>query len=154
MWLDLLPDLSRHRRVVMIDSIGDLGRSVSTRRLGTRDDVVDWLDSVLAELNIARAAVVGISNGAFLGTVYAIQGSEAQQTEQLGQILSAQWTLPTALSLLAWYVFAPQCLSTLAVIRRETNSWRWPVFLFSYMTTLAWITSFAVYQVGRLLGFG
>jgi ferrous iron transport protein B len=53
-----------------------------------------------------------------------------------------------------FFALACQCMSTLAVVRRETRSLRWPVFLFAYMTTLAWITSFLVYQGGRLLGFG
>src|SRR5690606_12359451 len=56
-----------------------------------------------------------------LATVYALSGGEEEAAIQLGQIIASQWSLATALSLLAWYVFAPQCLSTLAVIRRETN---------------------------------
>ena len=58
------------------------------------------------------------------------------------------------LSLMIFFALACQCMSTLAVIRRETNSLRWPLFLFTYMTVLAWVTSFCVYQGGRLLGFG
>jgi len=59
-----------------------------------------------------------------LGTVYAMSGSHEAVASQLGPVIAQQWSLATALSLLAWYVFAPQCMSTLAVIRRETNSWR------------------------------
>jgi len=58
------------------------------------------------------------------------------------------------LSLMIFFALACQCMSTLAVVRRETASLRWPLFLFGYMTVLAWITSFCVYQGGRLLGFG
>jgi ferrous iron transport protein B len=55
-------------------------------------------------------------------------------------------------SLLAFFAIACQCSSTLAVIRRETRTWRWPLFLFAYTGILAWLTSFAIYQGGRLLG--
>lgn len=57
-------------------------------------------------------------------------------------------------SLLVFFALAMQCLSTLAVIRKETRSWRWPAFVFVYMTSLAWVSAFAVYQGGRLLGLG
>jgi len=63
------------------------------------------------------------------------------------------YTPLVGLSLMVFFALACQCMSTLAVVRRETRSWRWPVFLFGYMTALAWVTSFAVYQGGRLLGF-
>ena len=52
-----------------------------------------------------------------------------------------------------FFALACQCMSTLAVVKRETGGYRWPLFLFAYMTVLAWVTSFAVYQGGRLLGF-
>jgi len=63
------------------------------------------------------------------------------------------FTTLTFLSLLVFYVFAMQCASTTAVVRRETNSWKWPLFQFAYMTATAWLASFAVYQGGLLLGF-
>lgn len=69
-----------------------------------------------------------------------------EQKKQRGE-----FTLATALSLLAFYVFACQCISTLAVSRRETGSWKWTVIMFSYMTALAYCASFIVYQGGRLL---
>lgn len=59
----------------------------------------------------------------------------------------------TALSLLVFFVLACQCISTVAVVRRETNSWKWAIFLLGYMTALAWVASFVVYQGGRLLGY-
>ena len=64
------------------------------------------------------------------------------------------YTPLTGLSLMVFYVLACQCMSTLAVVRRETNSWRWPVFMLVMMNSLAWLASFAVYQGGRLLGYG
>lgn len=63
------------------------------------------------------------------------------------------YTPLVGLSLMVFFALACQCMSTLAVVRRETRSWRWPAFLFAYMTALAWVASFAVYQGGRLLGF-
>ena len=61
------------------------------------------------------------------------------------------FTLPVALSIMVFFALCCQCAATLAVIRRETNSWRWPVFAFSYMTILAYIGAFITYQVGNLL---
>jgi ferrous iron transport protein B len=63
-----------------------------------------------------------------LGTVYAVEGDEENLQQELGARLASSWTLATALSLMVWYIFAPQCLSTLAVVRRETNTWRWAFF--------------------------
>ena len=59
---------------------------------------------------------------------------------------------PVGLSLMVFFALACQCMSTLAVTRRETRSWRWPAFMFAYMTALAWSASFVVYQGGRWLG--
>jgi len=85
-----------------------------------------------------------------LATVYALSGGDAAATE-LGQIIALQWSLPTALSLLAWYVFAPQCLSTLAVIRRETNSWRNVAIAAGYLFALAYLASFLTYRIALAL---
>ncbi len=86
-----------------------------------------------------------------LATVYAISGGNELAAHQLGTIIGAQWSLATALSLLAWYVFAPQCLSTLAVIKRETNSWRNVAIAASYLFALAYLASFITYQVAKAL---
>ncbi len=88
---------------------------------------------------------------AALGTVYALSGNEEAVTESLVATLQGGWSLPTALALLAWYVFAPQCLSTLAVARRETNSWRWPLFMFSYLFVLAYMAAGLTYWIARAL---
>lgn len=85
---------------------------------------------------------------AVLGTVYAIGGDGGGT---LTQILASQWSFATALSFLAWYVFAPQCMSTLAVVKRETNSWMWPTIMFSYMLVLAYIASYVVYNIASAL---
>src|ERR1700704_1844093 len=90
---------------------------------------------------------------AALGTVYAIEGGK-EAAEQIGQLLATKWSLATALSLLAWYIFAPQCASTLAVIRRETGSWKWMAITFAYMFALAYAASFATYNIAVALGAG
>ena len=63
------------------------------------------------------------------------------------------WTPLVALSMMVFFVLACQCMSTVAIVRRETNSWRWPLFMVGYMTVLAYIASFITYQGGRLFGF-
>jgi ferrous iron transport protein B len=90
---------------------------------------------------------------AALGTVYAIEGGK-EAAEQIGQVLATKWSLATALSLLAWYIFAPQCASTLAVIRRETGSWTWMAATFAYMLILAYAASLATYNIAIALGAG
>jgi ferrous iron transport protein B len=96
----------------------------------------------------AREVAVGS-----LGTIYAISGGE-EAAEQIGQALSGQWSLATALAFLAWYVFAPQCASTLAVIRRETGGWKWMWITFFYMLTLAYVAALVTNQIARALGAG
>jgi ferrous iron transport protein B len=88
---------------------------------------------------------------AALGTVYAMSGSDDAIAAQLGPMIATQWSLATALSLLAWYVFAPQCISTLAVIRRETNSWRYVWISAGYLFALAYLASLIVFQTTRAL---
>jgi ferrous iron transport protein B len=90
---------------------------------------------------------------AALGTVYAIEGGK-EAAAQIGQVLATKWSLATALSLLAWYIFAPQCASTLAVIRRETGSWTWMAATFAYMLALAYAASLATYNIAVALGAG
>jgi ferrous iron transport protein B len=86
---------------------------------------------------------------AVLGTVYAV--SNVEDTQSLAGILAASWTLPAALSFLVWYVFAPQCISTLAVIKRETNSWRFMLASFTYLMLLAYVASFITYRAALAL---
>jgi ferrous iron transport protein B len=86
-----------------------------------------------------------------LATVYAMSGSDEAVTAALGATIASQWSLATALSLLAWYVFAPQCMSTLAVIKRETNSWRNVWISAGYLFGLAYLASLLTYQIARAL---
>ena len=79
-----------------------------------------------------------------LGTVYALQGDEDQVAESLATVLQSAWPLSTALAFLAWFVYAPQCLATLATTRRETNSWGWTAFMAGYLFALAYLIAFIV----------
>jgi ferrous iron transport protein B len=97
----------------------------------------------------AREVAVGA-----LGTVYALSATGDDVAEQLAPMLAAGWSLPTAFSLLAWYVFSPQCLSTLAVVKRETNSWRYPLLMAGYLFALAYGAAFVTYRVALALTGG
>lgn len=120
-----------------------------------------WIAPVLAPIGfnwqISVALVPGLAARevavAALGTVYAIGNGDAGG-QQIGTVLAQTWSLGTALSLLIWYIFAPQCASTLAVIRRETGSWRWMAVTFAYMLALAYAGSLITYQIAVLLGAG
>ncbi len=87
---------------------------------------------------------------AALATVYAISGGDDAAAQALSPLIAVQWSIPTALSLLVWYVYAPQCLSTLAVIKRETNSWKQVFVSAGYLFALAYFASFATYQLARI----
>jgi ferrous iron transport protein B len=88
-----------------------------------------------------------------LGTVYAMSNT-GDVAGALAPVISRSWSLATALSLLAWYVFAPQCLSTLAVVKRETNSWRYPLLMAAYLFALAYAGAFVTYRVALAWGGG
>jgi ferrous iron transport protein B len=94
----------------------------------------------------AREVAVGA-----LGTVYALSGGD-NIAGALAPVLAHSWSLATALSLLAWYVFAPQCMSTLSVVRRETGSVRYSFIMAGYMFALAYTASFITYRVALALG--
>jgi ferrous iron transport protein B len=90
---------------------------------------------------------------AALGTVYAVAGADSAPGA-LATTLAHHWSIATGLSFLAWYVFAPQCVSTLGVVKRETNSWRWPLVMLVYMTALAYIASLITYRLAAAAGLG
>jgi ferrous iron transport protein B len=87
-----------------------------------------------------------------LGTVYALSSDGVE--DALIPILSQSWSMATALSLLAWYVFAPQCLATLATVKRETGGWRAPIIMAVYLFGLAYIASWITYRTAVALGGG
>jgi ferrous iron transport protein B len=97
----------------------------------------------------AREVAVGA-----LGTVYALSATGNDVSGALTPLIAQSWSLPTALSLLAWYVFAPQCLSTLATVKRETNSWRYPIIMAAYMFALAYLGSWITYTIAKALSSG
>ncbi len=90
---------------------------------------------------------------AALGTVYAI-GNTGDAPSVLGATLAHHWSVATGLSFLAWYVFAPQCASTIGVVKRETNSWTWPAVMLVYMTALAYLAALLTYQSAVAFGLG
>lgn len=118
--------------------------------------VAPFLRPIGFNWQIAIALITGMAARevavAALGTVYAVSGGEEQGAGALGAVLAAHWSLGTGLALLAWYIFAPQCASTLAVVKRETNSWRWPLFMFVYMLAMAYGAAFVVYHLTLALG--
>ena len=120
-----------------------------------------WIEPLLAPVGfnwqISVALIPGMAARevavAALGTVYAIEGGK-EAAAQIGQTLASNWSLATALALLVWYIFAPQCASTLAVIKRETGSWRWMAITFGYMLALAYVAAFITYNIAVALGAG
>ncbi|MDP9008705.1 MAG: ferrous iron transporter B [Pseudomonadota bacterium] len=94
----------------------------------------------------AREVAVGA-----LGTVYALSATGNDVSSALTPLITQSWSLPTALSLLAWYVFAPQCLSTLATVKRETNSWRYPIIMATYLFAMAYVGSWITFRIATAL---
>ena len=121
-----------------------------------------WLEVIVAPIGfnwqIAIALVPGMAARevavSALGTVYALSATGDEAATQLGPLIAASWSLATALSLLVWYVFAPQCISTIAAVRRETNGWRYPLLMAGYLFAMAYAASFVTYRVALALGGG
>ncbi|MFC3053499.1 ferrous iron transport protein B [Kordiimonas pumila] len=118
-----------------------------------------WLQNIFAPIGfnweISAALVPGMAARevaiAALGTVYSLSGSDEMLEVGLVTVLNNAWSLPTALSFLVWFVFAPQCLSTIAVARRETGGWKWPLFMVAYLFGIAYIACFITYQTASAL---
>ena len=109
----------------------------------------NWqMSVVLVPGMAAREVAVGA-----LATVYSIEGGKGAR-DAIGSALAHHWTLAQALSFLAWYVFAPQCASTLGVVKRETNSLVWPTVMFGYMLALAYAAAFIVYRLALAAHLG
>ncbi len=107
-------------------------------------------DMALSLIPAMAAREVAVSS---LATTYAVASDDEDETaEALGPRLAADWTLPMALSFLAWFVFAPQCLSTIAVARRETNGWKWPIVMLTYLFVLAYIAAGATFWIATAAG--
>lgn len=118
---------------------GRLGRAVSPvlEPLG-----FNWKISVAMIPGFAAREVLVSA----LSTVYAVEANEEQQNSILTNRLKQDWSVATALALLVWYIFAPQCLATFAVMQKETRSWRWTLISFSALLILAWLAAFVTYQ--------
>ena len=108
----------------------------------------NWQISIALVPGMAAREVVVSS----LATVYALSSSSPDAADALIPLISSGWSLATALSLLAWFVFAPQCLSTIAAVKRETGGWKIPVIMLSYLFGLAYIAAFITYQIASALG--
>jgi len=110
----------------------------------------NWQISIALVPGMAAREVVVSS----LATVYALSSSSADAADALIPLISTSWSLATALSLLAWFVFAPQCLSTIAAVKRETGGWKIPVIMLSYLFGLAYLASFITYHLAVFYGLG
>jgi ferrous iron transport protein B len=108
----------------------------------------NWQISIALVPGMAAREVVVSS----LATVYALSSSSADAAEALIPLISSDWSLATALSLLAWFVFAPQCLSTIAAVKRETGGWKIPAVMLAYLFGLAYIASFITYHIAIYFG--
>lgn len=107
-------------------------------------------DISLALLPAIAAREVAVSA---IGTVYSIDSTDEEAgAKSLAERLQGKWPLPTALAFLAWFIFAPQCISTIAVTRRETNGWKWPAFMVTYLFVLAYIAAGLTYWTAVALG--
>lgn len=120
------------------------GLAVVVEPIGFNRDIALSLIPAMAAREVAVAS---------LATSYAVAAEDEEQAAlALGEQLRTKWSLPTALAFLAWFVFAPQCMSTIAVARRETNGWKWPAFMLLYLFGLAYIFAGITYWSAVALG--
>ena len=120
------------------------GIEVIVAPIGFNHDIALSLIPAMAAREVAVAA---------LATTYAIDATDEEaQASSLGVKLAGNWSLATALAFLAWFVFAPQCISTIAVARRETNGWKWPIFMVTYLFVLAYGAAGITYWTARAFG--
>ena len=135
------------------------GVDLATAGPAIRYSIAGWLGQALQHVfapigfnwQISIALVPGLAArevavGA-LGTVYSMSAAGGEVADALSPVIAKGWSLATAYSLLAWYVFAPQCISTLAVVKRETNSWRYPLLMAAYLFALAYAAAFVTYRL-------
>jgi ferrous iron transport protein B len=115
------------------------------RPIGFNHEIALSLIPAMAAREVAVAA---------LATANAIEAGDDEEAtaRSLSTSLQGRWSLPTALAFLAWFVFAPQCISTIAVTKRETNGWRWPLFMVGYLFALAYLAAGITYWTAVALG--
>ncbi|MBV8908584.1 MAG: ferrous iron transporter B [Sphingomonas sp.] len=141
-----VPQAGPGQRQSDVSIAGKIGRGIETvvRPIGFNHDISMALLPAMAAREVAVSAIA---------TVYSIDSADdASGTTKLSDRLQHRWTLATALAFLAWFVFAPQCISTIAVTRRETNGWKWPLFMVSYLFVLAYAFAGLTYWTAVALG--
>ena len=163
----ILADLRQRWQALDSEEAGEKLRTSYAGRAGR------LLEPILSPLGFDWKIGVGIvasfaAREVFVSTMSVVYNAgesdsgDERATSSLAEIMkrekrgdgSPAYTPLTGITLMVFYVFAMQCVSTVAVVRRETNSWRWPLFQWFYMTGMAWLLAFATYQSGRLLGWG
>src|SRR6476469_9443903 len=141
-----IPQAAPGQRQSDVSIAGKIGRGIETvvRPIGFNQDISMALLPAMAAREVAVSAIA---------TVYSIDSSDEQAgAMKLENRLQHRWSLATALAFLAWFVFAPQCISTIAVTRRETNGWKWPLFMVSYLFVLAYAAAGLTYWTAVSLG--
>jgi len=139
------PPAPRSRRSIQPGGMLGHGLAVLLAPIGFNWQISIALVPGLAAREVAVSA---------LGTVYALSATWQDTAQALTPIIAHSWSLATGLSLMAWYVFAPQCMATLATVKRETGGWKWPLVMAGYLFALAWLASFATYRIALALGWG
>jgi len=141
-----IPQAASGQKQSDVSIAGKIGRGIETvvRPIGFNQDISMALLPAMAAREVAVSAIA---------TVYSIDSSDEQAgAMKLENRLQHRWSLATALAFLAWFVFAPQCISTIAVTRRETNGWKWPLFMVSYLFVLAYAAAGLTYWTAVSLG--
>jgi len=143
-----IPQAAPGQKQSEISIAGHIASGIETvvRPIGFNHDIAMALLPTMAAREVAVSSIA---------TIYSIDSpDEKAGASNLEDKLRHGWPLPTALAFLAWFVFAPQCISTIAVTRRETNGWKWPIFMVSYLFVLAYIAAGATYWTAVAFGLG
>jgi ferrous iron transport protein B len=141
-----IPQAGPGQKQTEVSIAGKIGRGIEAvvSPIGFNRDISMALLPAMAAREVSVAAIA---------TVYSIDSPDEQAgATKLEDKLQHRWSLATALAFLAWFVFAPQCISTIAVTRRETNGWKWPLFMVSYLFVLAYVAAGATYWTAVALG--
>jgi ferrous iron transport protein B len=149
LWLLLTfpqPPANADRPAIDYSIAGRIGAALEplVRPIGFNQEIALSLVPAMAAREVAVSA---------LATVYSIEADdEAVAERSLVDRLRGRWSLPTALAFLVWFVFAPQCISTIAVVRRETNGWKWPMFMVGYLFAVAYVAAGLTFWTATALG--
>jgi ferrous iron transport protein B len=141
-----IPQARPGEKQSQVSIAGHIATGIETvvRPIGFNHDISLALLPAMAAREVSVAAIA---------TVYSIDSPDQNAgATKLEDQLRHRWPLPTALAFLAWFVFAPQCISTIAVTRRETNGWKWPLFMVGYLFALAYIAAGATYWIAVAAG--